>query len=236
MIIRAIEFVIFYACMIVTGTIFWIFMYVLNRTTVIGRENVKEKKNCLIVCNHLTMIDSWYVIMATHWPWALVFPHLLPWHLPEEGNFMKKNWFLTALCDISRCIPINRGSGDFLKKMDTHLVPRLKRGGIMIYPEGGRSRHPKSGEIKRWKKGAALLAYNAQSHILPVAIRGIEDILPIGAKVPRIFKRVVVVIGKPIEVSELINGDRAKSIKAISLAAREATQELLTQASDMLKQ
>ena len=230
---RKIKAAISYLILLLTGSIFWIFAKVLNRTIIIGRANVPWRKNCLIIANHLTMIDSWFLTLAVYWPEVIVRPSLIPWHLPEEGNFMKKNWFLTLLCDLSKCIPINRGSGDFIEKFDL-LMDNLQNGSMMIFPEGGRSRQPKSGQLSAWRRGAAILAYQAKGVILPVAIRGVEDILPIGKKIPRLFKRVVIVIGQPIEVKNLLADNRNKSIKIISDRMKVQLQEVLSLTSKKL--
>ena len=231
---RKIKAAISYLILLLTGSIFWIFAKVLNRTIVIGRDNVPWRENCLIIANHLTMIDSWFLTLAVYWPEVIVRPSLIPWHLPEEGNFMKKNWFLTLLCDLSKCIPINRGTGDFIDKFDL-LIEKLQSGSMMIFPEGGRSRQPKSGRLVTWRKGATLLAQSSQGLVLPVAIRGVEDILPIGTKVPRIFKRVVIVIGQPIDIKKLLTDNRAKSLRVISDQMKAQLQEALTVASRELK-
>ncbi|MDO8669757.1 MAG: lysophospholipid acyltransferase family protein [Candidatus Buchananbacteria bacterium] len=223
-----------YVILFLTGVVFWCFCHILNRTIIIGKKNIPWQKNCLIVANHLTVIDSWFLALAIYWPKAMIRPSLIPWHLPEEGNFMKKNWFLTLLCDLSKCIPINRGSGDFIEKFDL-LIDKLQDGSMMIFPEGGRSRQPKSGKLNTWRRGAIVLAYHAQGIVLPVAIRGVEDILPIGSRFPKLFKRVVIVIGQPIKIKDLSNESRSESIKLISEQVRIKLQEVLSQASEGLK-
>ena len=229
-----IKAVISYLILFLTGLVFWVFIKVGNRTIIIGRENVPWRKNCLIIANHLTMVDSWFLTFAVYWPGVMVRPSLFPWHLPEERNFMKQHCLLTLLCDLSKCIPINRGSGDFIGKLDL-LVDKLQNGSMMIFPEGGRSRQPKSGQLNTWRRGAAVLACEAQGVVLPVAIRGVEDILPIGKKFPRLFKHVAIVIGQPIEIKDLLTDNKEESVKIISNRLRVDLQATLEMAFKQLE-
>jgi len=231
-VIELITKLISYGWNILTGLVFWLFMHVLNRTTIIGRENLPKSKNRLIIANHLTMIDSWLISMACVWPQAIWKPYLIPWHLPEEKNFMASQP-LKLMCQLWRCIPIHRGSGDFLRKLD-QLKTTLQSGSLMIFPEGTRSREPKSGILYNWTRGAAILAHYSKATVVPVAIRGAEDILPIGSYWPRIGKRIVIVIGQPVELSRLYQKHLEEAEEIISEVMKARLQYLLTSASLLL--
>jgi 1-acyl-sn-glycerol-3-phosphate acyltransferase len=66
---------------------------------------------------------------------------------------------------------------------------------LVIFPEGTRRTGP---EITELHDGAAYVAARTGVPLVPVGIGGSEDILARGRKLPK-FKRVVVVIGEPIE-------------------------------------
>ncbi len=53
----------------VTVTLFWVLFFVLNRTTVIGRRNVGEERNTLLLSNHQSMLD-WSRGWSRHRPSA----------------------------------------------------------------------------------------------------------------------------------------------------------------------
>ncbi|HON58030.1 MAG TPA: lysophospholipid acyltransferase family protein [Smithella sp.] len=96
----------------------------------------------LICSNHLTMIDSFILSYAIFGLGGHIAHYKkLPWNLPEIDNY-RNNWFLTALCYLSKCIPVNRGgSREKMKETMAKCVYLLERGGIiMIFPEGRRSR------------------------------------------------------------------------------------------------
>jgi 1-acyl-sn-glycerol-3-phosphate acyltransferase len=96
-----------------------------------------------IVCpNHLTMIDSLVISygmfsLADH---ILHFRRVL-WNLPERKNF-QRNLFLTLICYLAKCLPVDRGgSREELQRLLEKCCRVLDWGqGLMIFPEGGRSR------------------------------------------------------------------------------------------------
>ncbi|MBI5221307.1 MAG: 1-acyl-sn-glycerol-3-phosphate acyltransferase [Candidatus Magasanikbacteria bacterium] len=216
-----------------TALLTYVWMYWLNSTTVIGRKNLPRQSNCLLISNHLTLIDSWFIGVACYFPWVFAKPWLIPWHLPEEKNYMDGQP-LRLMCQLWRCIPVNRGSGDFWEKLP-EINRSLQEGNIIIFPEGTRSRKPKSGVLYRWNKGACVLAHENKATVIPVAIRGIEDILPIGRTWPRFGRRVVIVVGEPIDgLDFLYNHDRKRAIPLISDILQTRLQNTLNIANHVL--
>ncbi len=208
-------------------------MYILNRTKIIGRENLVKHRNILIIANHLTMIDSWFITTACCWPQMILKPWLIPWHLPEEKNFLK-NWVLRMMCSLWKCIPIRRGTGNFLRKLD-ELTAKLQVGSIMIFPEGTRSREPKSGQLYDWNMGAVILAQKTKATVLPVAHRGTEDVLPIGRFWPRIGKKMVIVIGRPLDVTIFHRSRKEELLQSISSVMEKSLQNALTKATTIFE-
>ena len=51
-----------------TVTVFWVFFFVLNRTTVTGRKHVGTQRNTLLLANHQSMLDSFLVGLAAFYP------------------------------------------------------------------------------------------------------------------------------------------------------------------------
>ena len=64
----------------VTVTLFWLVFFVFNRTVVIGRRNVGEERNTLLLSNHQSMLDSFLVGLAAFYPASWLKPQLLPWN------------------------------------------------------------------------------------------------------------------------------------------------------------
>ncbi len=218
-----------YIWLCLTGVICWVFFHILNKTTVVGKRNLSYKKNQLLIANHATMVDSWALAGAFAWWRAIMYPHLFPWHLPEEKNFMP-NWWLRILCALWKCIPITRGTGDFLQKMPD-IADRLRQGSVLIFPEGGRSRNPKSRRLCAWHNGPAVLAHRSQATIVPMAICGIEEVLPIGTKFPRFGRRIIVLIGKPLDLKQLYQLPEREALRQISGTMKKRLQILLKAAN-----
>ncbi|MBI5502899.1 MAG: 1-acyl-sn-glycerol-3-phosphate acyltransferase [Deltaproteobacteria bacterium] len=67
---------------------------------------------------------------------------------------------------------------------------------LHFFPEGGRSRDM---SLRPARPGAGKVIYHSpDAEVVPLCFYGSQDVLPIGAVVPRPFKRVVVSVGKPL--------------------------------------
>ena len=188
----------------ITVTLAWIFFHVLNTTVVIGRENVGDDANTLLLSNHQSMIDSFPVGIEAFYPKSWIKPYLVPWHPAARENFFRNRliaWFSTH----TRCIPVRPG------RRDLHALHKMKevlpQGVIILFPEGTRSR---TGEVQDGRPGAGLLALATRPRVIPVAIDGMQDVLPIGASKPRIGKRIYVSYGEPLEYSEFLDQPRTR--------------------------
>jgi 1-acyl-sn-glycerol-3-phosphate acyltransferase len=70
---------------------------------------------------------------------------------------------------------------------------------VIVYPEGGRS---DSGEIQEFIPGFARLVLKLQAPVIPAGIAGAQELLPIGGRIPRLGRPVVVAYGEPIDLSQ----------------------------------
>jgi len=102
------------------------------------------------------------------------------------------------------------------------MLHALKTGTMILFPEGTRSR---SGNIEKGRPGAGVVILKDRPTVIPVTIDGLDDILPIDARWPRLFKRVYIVFGKPIDYSALVTDD----------ASREASQKIVDHVMDVLR-
>jgi 1-acyl-sn-glycerol-3-phosphate acyltransferase len=103
----------------------------------------KEHEGPWLICpNHLTMIDS---VLITY-GMASLGSHILrfrrvPWNLPERKNF-QTNIFLTVLCYLAKCLPVNRGGSreELQRLLDKCRCVFDWKQNLLVFPEGGRSR------------------------------------------------------------------------------------------------
>jgi hypothetical protein len=100
----------------------------------------------------------------------------------------------------------------------------LRRGDVLgIYPEGTRSR---DGLLHRGHTGVAQLALMSGAPIVPVGLIGTDQIQPVGARVPRPFRRATVRFGEPLDPAayggssrrrrQLLTDDLMEAIRRLS--------------------
>lgn len=188
----------------ITVTLFWFLFFVLNRTTVIGKRSVGEERNTLLLSNHQSMIDSFLVGLAAFYPKSWLRPHLLPWNPAAVENFFK-NPLLAWLAYNWKCIPVRQGRRDF--QALHRMIDALPHGVMTLFPEGTRSR---DGSVGGGQPGAGLVALATRPKVIPVAIVGMHEVLPIGCYIPRVGKRVYVYYGSRVDCSGFTAGSRTR--------------------------
>lgn len=178
--------------------------FVLNRTTIIGRRRVPQKRNTLLLSNHQSMIDSFLVGMCAYFPQSYLKPYLIPWNPAAEENFFRP-WWLGLLSDLWKCIPVRPG------RRDPRALYRMSRalatGTMTLFPEGTRTR---DGSIGAGRPGSGLVILQNRPHAVPVTIDGMDRVLPVGRRLPRLFQRLYVYYGSPIDYSDLVDQPRTK--------------------------
>lgn len=165
--------------------------------------NTKIKRGAgIFVANHYKMTD-------------MVYPGTLTWEgihfLMKKSLFKGKilSWFFSTL----KVIPVTRDGSDVRAVMDS--LKCLKNGEkICIYPEG--TRNKVNDELQPFKSGAALMSIKAKVPIIPV----------VTYKRPRYFRMTHVIVGDPIEFTELYD---KKPTEADLLAADQKLMDVFKQ-------
>lgn len=194
----------------ISAGLLWIFFRVFNRTTVIGREHTRViPSNTLLVSNHQSMIDSFLIGVLAFYPRSWLWPHLLPWNPAAYENFFRP-WWLGILANLWKCIPVREGRRDLvaLKRM----MEVMPRGVMTLFPEGTRTR---TGEVGSARGGAGMLVLMMRSTVMPVAIDGMQDVLPIGKRFPRIGKRIYIAFGAPVQYDDLMDPRSKENAQAV---------------------
>lgn len=204
--------------------IFVFIMKVLNRTEVLNKKVLQRAKPpFLFVSNHVSMLDDAFVGPLVFLPRALWDFRFIPYHAPERKNFFRGPIFSTLMY-AAKCVPFTRGMGVFQPGME-QLIRLLKRGNtVHIYPEGTRTR---TGEIGKGKIGVGRLVRETGARVIPCYHSGLDKILPIGHKIPRIGHRARILIGEVLNFSEFMNLPNApKTWQTISDRIIDAIREL----------
>ncbi|MFA6217136.1 MAG: lysophospholipid acyltransferase family protein [Candidatus Omnitrophota bacterium] len=181
-----------------------IFLKLFFRLKIEGRENLPKKSNYIVVANHASFLDPLVVAAAIPAKVYCIASRSL-------YAFPKLKWALRKL----DCLPTGASSECAIELL-------VKNNIVGLFPEGGISR---DGRLREFKRGAALLAMKTGRPIVPCAISGAFEALPIKAKFPR-FVSITVRICKPVfllkEFEDVIDdSDLQEGITRIKNAIKE---------------
>ncbi|CAH2055004.1 unnamed protein product [Thlaspi arvense] len=196
-----------------------VFMNGLNRVQVYGLEklhdallNRPKNKPLITVSNHVASVDDPFVIASLLPPKLLLDARNLRWTLCATDRCFK-NPVTSAFFRSVKVLPVSRGEGIYQQGMDM-AISKLNSGGwVHIFPEGSRSRDggKTMGSAKRGI-GRLILDADTLPMVVPFVHTGMQDIMPVGANVPRIGKTVTVIIGNPIHFDDLLGTEEAESV------------------------
>lgn len=177
----------------------------LNRTRVYGRRRVPHAPNTLVLSNHQSMIDSFPIAYHLFFPEKMFRPELAPWNAAAAENFFK-NPFLAWVFHQFQCIPVRRGRRDLSAMIRSAGV--LRAGILTFFPEGTRSR---DGQVGPGRAGAGMVILQTRPQVVPVTLEGLDRVLPIGSRLPRIGQRVSIYVGRPVPYDDLAAEARSRT-------------------------
>ncbi len=190
---------------------FWselIMKTILSPTTVTGRDKIDISKPMVYAANHASALDIPVLYVNLPFQFRIVFKKellvypIVGWHLKRSGQI---------------CINQQNPAGSIGSIRSA--VKSLKAGmPLVIFPEGGRSR---DGEIMPFLPGAFFMAIKAQVDVVPLALVGTYELLPMDTyhiKPRRLEMRV----GKPISTSGLTLRD----MDSLSAKVQKALEDL----------
>lgn len=197
--------------------IVWVLAHLVWRIDVVGMENLKAVRDgraYVIASNHIANLDPVFIAIT-------IFPLRRMCVLAKEELFENPliGWFLRCMGAVS----IDRGKGD------TDTVGRIaalcrKGTGVLIFPEGTRTKNGKLGVLK---SGAFVIAAAAGADMVPCRIiYNTRD----GRLRP--FCRMRIVFGQAIPASELQITDpshRVTALRHMKARLKTALEELLEQ-------
>ena len=158
------------------------------RLRIIGSKNIPKTGPFVIVANHSSLLDG-FILVSFVRPKITFMSAAYLFKMPFVGNVLRG----------VGAIPVQGKGSDI--KLIKKAIKVLQSGGVLgIFPEG---RITKEEDDFSAKAGAAYLAIKADVPIIPMAIKGANKVLPLGAKFPKL-KKIEVKIGKPISCSKKI--------------------------------
>src|SRR5581483_3742648 len=160
-----------------------------------GVEKLDPGASYVLVANHMSYMDI-PAILAT---------------IPLEVRFFAKRGlfkipFLGTHLRRAGHLQVVRGDPRASLKILQEAAHRLQQEAItpLLFPEGGRS----PAALRDFKEGAAHLAIKAGVPVVPLALVGTRQVLPMGSIVVRPGK-IIVRVGEVIETSGMKSRDRA---------------------------
>lgn len=158
------------------------------RLKIIGSENIPKTDPFVIVANHSSLLDA-FVLVSSVKPKITFMSAAYLFKMPFVGHILRG----------VGAIPVQGKGSDI--KLIKKAIKILQAGGVLgIFPEGRITNEEDDFSIKA---GSAYLALKADVPIIPMAIKGANKVLPLGAKFPKLSK-INVKIGEPIYCSKKI--------------------------------
>ncbi|MEI6514070.1 MAG: lysophospholipid acyltransferase family protein [bacterium] len=156
--------------------LFIVLLKIFFRFRVEGRENLPRKTNFIVAANHASFLDALVVGTAigqrTYW---------------IASRKLYRVLWLRVFFMLIDAIPSGNASRTVVA-----LLERNKNVGL--FPEGHVTR---DGRMHEFKSGAALMAIKTGRPIVPCAIIGTYEALPINGRFPKLFSPITIKIGKP---------------------------------------
>ena len=174
-----------------------------------GLEHIDPKASYVFTSNHLSYMDTpvvlanipaQFLFLAKEELFRIPF---MGWHLKRAGH-----------------VPVPLENPRAALRTLGHAAELLKAGrSTFIFPEGGRSA---TGELDSFNDGAAFLAIRAQVPMVPVALIGTREVLPMHSLTFH-RGRVTLRIGQPIPTEGLTTRQRGE----LTAALRQKIVEML---------
>jgi len=181
------------------------------REDVRGLENLPQG-TCVFVCNHQSNFDAPFIFAR----------------IPKHMRFVAKQElyripiFGAAVKAMGNIRVERTGSESDRQAIDAAVEQVRTRTSILFFAEGTRS---VDGSLRPFKKGAAILAIDAQVPLVPLAVAGAHEITPKGGLWVHSGRPLVLSVGQPIPTLGLTRDDRDR----LTEQAHDAVAQLLEQ-------
>jgi 1-acyl-sn-glycerol-3-phosphate acyltransferase len=165
----------------------------LSPVKLVGRERLPSDPVAVYASNHLSYYDTPVLFAKLPFQFRILAKQSL-WPIPFIG------WYLHR----SGQVPIDLKSGRSAIAGLLRGVRTLQNGlSLVIFPEGGRAEH---GQMTPFQSGAAFMAIKAQVPLVPLALIGTYEMLPIHTYhlTPKPLK---IVVGEPLSTAGMTTRD-----------------------------
>ncbi len=172
----------------------WLLWHLVFGIRVVGRQYLPRDRGFVLAPNHISAIDPVFVVIARFWGRRMII-------LGKEEIFGVNPFFSWFFRHVG-VVAIRRGAGE--TDVLDGVISQVQNGqGVLIFPEGTRS---KTGEPGRLKSGAFVIASAAGVDMIPCRIIYRHTFM-------RLFSRVRVCFGPPIPAAALDLGEKKSTAK-----------------------
>lgn len=182
-----------------------------SKLVIEGAENLRKHPVAVYTSNHTSYMDTPVIFASLPFQFRILAKKDL-WHWPLIGWYLQRSGRMPI--DIENPHASLASLGGAVKALRAGMP-------LFVFPEGGRT---VTGELRPFLSGAAYLAVRAQVPLVPIALAGVFDLLPIHTR--HFYPgKLIVRVGVPIETK----GMTVRQIGELTERLRAATGELLGQ-------
>jgi 1-acyl-sn-glycerol-3-phosphate acyltransferase len=177
--------------------------------TIVGAENFRKQKVAVYASNHTSYMDTPVIFASLPFQFRILAKKSL-WSWPFIGWWLNRSGQMPIDTENPHATLSSLGGG-----------VKALRGGmpLFVFPEGGRTT---AGGLQPFLSGAAYIAIRAQVALVPLALSGVYDLLPIHTH--HFYPgRLTLHVGEPIETK----GMTVRQIDALTERLRAAIAEML---------
>jgi len=172
------------------------------RVKVVGVDKLDPQGSYVVCPNHVSYFDTPVLLSSVPVNFRFLAKQEL-FSIPFIGGHLKRAGNISVpLEDPRAALRVLTAAGKAMKERGLSML---------VFPEGGRS---EDGSLQSFKDGAAYLAVKGGVPIVPIAIIGVRDILPMHSHHVR-PGRVTLRVGDPIYTEGKVSGDRAELTQQI---------------------
>lgn len=178
-----------------------------------GAEKLGRQTVGVYAANHTSYMDTPVVFSALPFQFRILAKKEL-WSMPFIGWYLARSGQIPIDTANPRATLASLGGG----------VRALRAGmPLFVFPEGSRTT---TGELQTFLSGAAYLAIRAQAPLVPIALSGVYDLLPIHTR--HFYPgRLILTVGEPI----MTTGMHMRQAEELTERLRAAIEELRLQAA-----